>query len=154
SATCTGGCAAEAEGLARLRGIDGLPRGTDVATRVGRRPGDAGQPSRRRTKVTESRSETDFHYTRARAGEGARMRDWLALTGRSAFVVGAGGLGGAAARALSDQGARVVVADVDAEKLDRVARAAKDAGADLRVLVCDVRSAEGCRALVEEAAAL
>jgi NAD(P)-dependent dehydrogenase (short-subunit alcohol dehydrogenase family) len=82
------------------------------------------------------------------------MHDWLALTGRPALVVGAGGLGGASALALAAQGARVMLADVDEEKLDRVARAAKDAGSDLRTVTCDVRTAEGCRAVVDESTAL
>lgn len=79
------------------------------------------------------------------------MHDWLALTGRPALVVGAGGLGGAGALALAAQGARVVLADIDAEKLDRVARTAKDAGSDVRALPCDVRTPEGSQAVVDEA---
>lgn len=82
------------------------------------------------------------------------MRDWLALTGRPALVVGAGGLGGASALTLAAQGARVIVADVDEEKLERVARAAKDAGFDLRTVACDVRTPESCRAVVDETTAL
>ena len=54
------------------------------------------------------------------------MTDWLGLTGRPALVVGAGGLGGASAVSLAAQGARVVVADRDEDKLQLVARAAKE----------------------------
>jgi gluconate 5-dehydrogenase len=82
------------------------------------------------------------------------MHDWLALTGRPALVVGAGGLGGASALTLAAQGARVILADVDEEKLDRIARAAKDAGSDLRTVVCDVRTPQGCRAVVAETTVL
>jgi gluconate 5-dehydrogenase len=82
------------------------------------------------------------------------MSDWLGLAGRSALVVGAGGLGGATAVSLAAQGARVVVVDRDEEHLDAVARSAKEAGADLSTLVADVASAVRCRAVVEEAAAL
>jgi gluconate 5-dehydrogenase len=82
------------------------------------------------------------------------MHDWLALTGRPALVVGAGGLGGAGALALAAQGARVILVDLDEEKLDRVARVAKDAGADLRTVACDVRTPAACRAMVDEATGL
>jgi gluconate 5-dehydrogenase len=79
------------------------------------------------------------------------MSDWLALTGRPALVVGAGGLGGASAVSLATQGASVVLVDVDEEKLDGVARTAKDAGRHVATFVCDVSSPEQCRRVVEEA---
>lgn len=82
------------------------------------------------------------------------MTDWLGLTGRSALVVGAGGLGGASAVSLSAQGVRVVVVDRDEEKLHAVARAAKEAGGDVATLIADVSTAGACRALVEEAAGI
>jgi gluconate 5-dehydrogenase len=81
------------------------------------------------------------------------MSDWLGLAGRAALVVGAGGLGGATAVSLAVQGARVVVVDRDEEKLQLVARTAKEAGSEVASLVADVSSAERCRAVVEEAAA-
>lgn len=79
------------------------------------------------------------------------MTDWLGLTGRSALVVGAGGLGGASAVSLAAQGVRVVVVDRDEEKLDTVAREAKDGGTHVTTIVRDVSSPEACRAVVEEA---
>jgi gluconate 5-dehydrogenase len=82
------------------------------------------------------------------------MPDWLALTGRPALVVGAGGLGAAGALSLAAQGVRVVLVDVSEEHLERVTSAAKDAGTDLRVLVGDVRTPEACRAVVEDAVGL
>jgi NAD(P)-dependent dehydrogenase (short-subunit alcohol dehydrogenase family) len=81
------------------------------------------------------------------------MRDWLALNGRPALVVGAGGLGGAGAVSLAAQGARVVLADIDERNLEAVARAAKDAGGTIETIVADLRSPERCRAMVDEAAA-
>ena len=54
------------------------------------------------------------------------MADWLALKGRPALVVGAGGLGGASAVSLAAQGARVALIDVDEHKLEAVAAAAKE----------------------------
>lgn len=80
--------------------------------------------------------------------------DWLALTGRPALVVGAGGLGGASAVSLAAQGASVVVVDVDEGNLESVARAAKERGATVHTIACDLRSAERCRAVVHEASAL
>jgi gluconate 5-dehydrogenase len=80
------------------------------------------------------------------------MQDWLALTGRSALVVGAGGLGGASALSLAAQGASVVLVDLDEANLDAVAGRAKELGATVATIVCDLRSAERCRAVVGEAA--
>src|SRR3954468_19513833 len=82
------------------------------------------------------------------------MRDWLALEGRSALVVGAGGLGGASAGSLAAQGARVALADVDERKLEAVTRKAKEVGGTIETVAGDLRSAEACRAVVDEAAAL
>ena len=66
------------------------------------------------------------------------MSDWLGLSGRPALVVGAGGLGGATAVSLAGQGACVVVVDRDEENLGLVARAVKEAGAEVVTLVADV----------------
>jgi NAD(P)-dependent dehydrogenase (short-subunit alcohol dehydrogenase family) len=82
------------------------------------------------------------------------MRDWLALGGRSALVIGAGGLGGASAVSLAAQGARVALVDVDERNLDTVARTAKEAGGAIETIACDLRSAQACRAVVDEATAL
>ena len=78
------------------------------------------------------------------------MGDWLALGGRRALVVGAGGLGGTSARQLAALGARVALVDVDEAKLEAVARTAKEAHHELTTLVCDVATPEGSRAAVEE----
>ena len=80
--------------------------------------------------------------------------DWLTLSGRPALVAGAGGLGGASAVALAAQGATVVLADVDEQRLEAVARTVKNAGGSLRTIAADLRSAERCREVVAEAAAL
>src|SRR3954467_6103115 len=82
------------------------------------------------------------------------MQDWLALTGRPALVVGAGGLGGASAISLAVHGAAVCLADLDERRLESVARAAKEAGGAIETIVCDLRSAERCRAVVQEATRL
>ena len=82
------------------------------------------------------------------------MQDWLTLEGRSALVFGAGGLGGASALALAARGARVALVDVNEENLDAVARAAKEAGGDVRPLAADLRTGQACRAAVDEAVGL
>ena len=79
------------------------------------------------------------------------MQDWLTLGGRVALVFGAGGLGGASALSLAARGARVALVDVNAESLDAVARAAKEAGDDIKPLVADLRTAQACRAAVHDA---
>lgn len=79
------------------------------------------------------------------------MGDWLGLTGRPALVVGAGGLGGASALSLAGQGARVVLIDIDEEKLQLVVRSGKELGADITSIVGDVSTAAACRDLVAEA---
>jgi NAD(P)-dependent dehydrogenase (short-subunit alcohol dehydrogenase family) len=82
------------------------------------------------------------------------MQDWLALGRRPALVFGAGGLGGASALSLAAAGARVALTDVSQDNLDAVARAAKEAGHEVKTLAADLRTARACRAAVAEAAAL
>ena len=84
---------------------------------------------------------------------GWRMQDWLALNGRRALVVGAGGLGGASAMSLAAQGASVVLVDVDEDNLESVAKAVKQAGGAVQTLVADIGTADRCRAAVGEAVA-
>jgi len=79
------------------------------------------------------------------------MSDWLELSGRPAMVVGAGGLGGAAATRLAAEGAEVLLLDRDEGALDAVAQRAQAFGAPIAVDVCDVSSAEGSREAVERA---
>jgi len=82
------------------------------------------------------------------------MPDWLTLSGRPTLVFGAGGLGGASALSLAAQGARVVLADLNQENLDAVARSASESGGEIKTLIADVRTAEACRAAVAEAVGL
>src|ERR1700690_1402118 len=82
------------------------------------------------------------------------MQDWLTLEERSALVFGARGLGGASALSLAARGARVVLVDVNEESLNAVSRAAKEAGGDVKPVVADLRTAQACRAAVDEAVAL
>ena len=82
------------------------------------------------------------------------MQDWLRLDRRPTLVFGAGGLGAASALSLAAHGAHVALADVNAENLDAVVRAAKEAGREVKPLVADLRTAEACRAAVREAVGL
>ena len=65
------------------------------------------------------------------------MSDWLQLRERPTLVVGAGGLGGAGVQALALAGARVLVADVDADHLEAVRLRAKEAGAEIHTMQTD-----------------
>jgi NAD(P)-dependent dehydrogenase (short-subunit alcohol dehydrogenase family) len=82
------------------------------------------------------------------------MPDWLMLEDRPALVFGAGGLGGASALSLAARGARVALVDISDEKLSAVARAAKEAGHEVKPLAADLRTADACREAVREAVAL
>ncbi len=79
------------------------------------------------------------------------MSSWLSLSERPALVVGAGGLGGASALALAEQGAHVVVIDRDHDALDALTRSAKDSGLALTTLEADVGTPQDSRAAVEQA---
>lgn len=63
----------------------------------------------------------------------------LGLTGRTALVFGAGGgLGGAIARALAAEGARVAVADIDGEAVAKTAAALTEAGHEALALAWNI----------------
>jgi gluconate 5-dehydrogenase len=76
---------------------------------------------------------------------------WLGLEGKTGLVVGAGGLGGAVAESLGAVGVRFVLADLDSEKLELVAKGINEAGGTCVPLVADVTNADACRRLVAEA---
>jgi gluconate 5-dehydrogenase len=84
----------------------------------------------------------------------AGVTDWLGLNGRAALIAGAGGIGTAAALALAGQGARVVVTDVDEERLDALAGRAAGAAGQIKVLAADLTDADSCRNVVEQAVAV
>lgn len=61
--------------------------------------------------------------------------------GKVAIVTGAGsGIGRASASIMAGQGARVVVADIDAARAEETARAIRDAGGEARAVGADVSS--------------
>jgi gluconate 5-dehydrogenase len=80
-----------------------------------------------------------------------REQDWLSIAGRRALVAGAGGLGGATATSLAIQGVAVTVVDVDGARLDELTAASVPLAGSITGLVADLRTADGCRAAVDEA---
>jgi gluconate 5-dehydrogenase len=79
------------------------------------------------------------------------VNDWIGLHGKTALVVGAGGLGSAAAASLAGLGANVVLVDIDADKLAAVEVQIKESGSSITTLVADVSTAEGSRSAVADA---
>jgi meso-butanediol dehydrogenase / (S,S)-butanediol dehydrogenase / diacetyl reductase len=74
--------------------------------------------------------------------------------GRVAFITGAGGgIGRATALRLAEEGAAIVAADIDADRLARTATALAETGADARTVVLDVTDRSAVVAAVEGAAA-
>jgi len=77
------------------------------------------------------------------------------LAGHVAIVTGgAQGIGGATARRLAEDGARVLIADVDAGGAERNARAIQEAGGTAATIVADVGRHADVRRMVDEAARL
>ncbi|HTM85112.1 MAG TPA: SDR family NAD(P)-dependent oxidoreductase, partial [Mycobacterium sp.] len=74
--------------------------------------------------------------------------------GRTAFITGAAtGLGRAFARALTDDGAAVVIADVDAEKAEHTATQLNESGGRAFAVPCDVTDEQQVEAAVAGAVA-
>jgi NAD(P)-dependent dehydrogenase (short-subunit alcohol dehydrogenase family) len=77
------------------------------------------------------------------------------LTGKVAIVTGAGGaIGTAIAHLLSAEGAFVVLADIDGDKLGRTAEAIRTAGGRVLAVELDVSSEASWQAAVERATAV
>jgi len=77
------------------------------------------------------------------------------LAGQVAIVTGgAQGIGGATARRLAEEGASVLIADVDAATAERNAGAIKEAGGIAATIVADVGKHADVRRMVEEASRL
>ena len=74
------------------------------------------------------------------------------LAGRRAIVTGAAsGIGRATAELLASEGARVLLADIDAARGEAAAGSIRDGGGDGRFIRCDVTSEADCQAVVAEA---
>jgi 3-oxoacyl-[acyl-carrier protein] reductase len=73
------------------------------------------------------------------------------LDGRVAFVTGAGrGIGAATALRLAEDGARVVLADIDPEGCQQVAAEIEQAGSQALAIFCDVEDREAVEAAVAQ----
>jgi NAD(P)-dependent dehydrogenase (short-subunit alcohol dehydrogenase family) len=76
----------------------------------------------------------------------------MRLAGMTAVVTGAAsGLGEATIRRFHAEGARVIVADIDQAKAERVANALDSSGRTAKALSCDISKSGECGRLVEEA---
>jgi NAD(P)-dependent dehydrogenase (short-subunit alcohol dehydrogenase family) len=76
------------------------------------------------------------------------------IRGHVALVTGAAsGLGLAYAEVMAEHGAKVVLVDMDAEKLDAVHTRLRDAGHDAEPALLDIRETEKLRHVIESAAA-
>jgi len=76
------------------------------------------------------------------------------LAGDAALVTGAAsGIGRGIAQALAREGARVVLADIDADRGEAVAAALRKDGSDARFLACDLAAPRGPEKLIEAAIA-
>jgi meso-butanediol dehydrogenase/(S,S)-butanediol dehydrogenase/diacetyl reductase len=81
----------------------------------------------------------------------SRMDRWEPrLKDRVAIVTGGGGgLGAGICRCLADEGAKVVVSDVNLDLAEKVAAELREEGQEALAIRTDVRSAEQCQTLVE-----
>jgi NAD(P)-dependent dehydrogenase (short-subunit alcohol dehydrogenase family) len=76
----------------------------------------------------------------------------MRLEGKVAIVTGAGqGIGEATARRMAQEGARVVVSDLNAETGEAVAGSIGDAGGEACFVPCDVADRDSVRALIDAA---
>jgi len=72
------------------------------------------------------------------------------FTGKTALVTGAGsGIGEAVARRLAEQGAAVVVSDINTEAAEKVAKSIKDAGGKAAAFTADTSDHEQVKAAVD-----
>ena len=87
---------------------------------------------------------------RARASHHYDRRMTMSVNGKIALVTGAGsGLGEAGAKRLAREGAKLIVADRNAEAVERVASEIASAGGDATPFVADVSVFEDTRRLVD-----
>jgi 3-oxoacyl-[acyl-carrier protein] reductase len=77
------------------------------------------------------------------------------ITGKVALVTGAAsGIGRATARLFVDEGARVAMADVNAQQLEQCIKEIRDAGHEVQGFPCDVSDPVSCKKLIEDVVAV
>lgn len=82
-----------------------------------------------------------------------RVADLFNVKGHVAFVTGAAsGLGLAYAEAFAENGAKVVLADMDAANLEKQVARLKSAGCEVEAVVLDVTDSDKLRATIDQAA--
>jgi len=82
------------------------------------------------------------------------LAELFSLRGKTALVTGGGGaIGRVLSRALALAGARVLIHDVDPERLATARALVKAAGAEAETIVADVRDPAAIKTLVDTAAA-
>lgn len=75
----------------------------------------------------------------------------MRFSNKIVLVTGAaGGIGSAICRRFSDEGARVVLSDVDASGVEAAAAALRAAGGAGEAIPADIATADGCRGLIAE----
>lgn len=78
----------------------------------------------------------------------------LQLTGKVALITGSGrGIGFACAQTMAQEGARIVITDINAEAVDSAVKQLKDGGYDVIGVVADVCDRDQVKALTEKAIA-
>lgn len=78
----------------------------------------------------------------------------LQLTGKVALITGSGrGIGFACAQTMAQEGARIVITDINAEAVDSAVKKLKDGGYDVIGVVADVCDRDQVKALTEKAIA-
>lgn len=74
------------------------------------------------------------------------------LTGKTAFITGsASGIGLEVAKTFAEEGANIVISDVNAEKSERVAQELKEQGFEAIAAPCDVTNEEAFKSSLEKA---
>lgn len=78
------------------------------------------------------------------------MSDLFSLDGERAFILGAGGIGGAIAKEVAARGAEIVIADISQDNLDKVSAEIEKAGGKVHAIQTNIRGREDVVQLYEK----